>query len=67
MLKLSVESLAMVYTGKPTLLCTVWTRKSYNPDRFRAKMKSIWKTRKKFEICVVGQNLFAAVLRMRRI
>ncbi|MBA0600344.1 hypothetical protein Gorai_006532, partial [Gossypium raimondii] len=34
------------------------TRKSYNPDSFRAQLKSIWKIRKKFEIQVAGQNLF---------
>ncbi|MBA0785416.1 hypothetical protein Gotri_026419 [Gossypium trilobum] len=27
-------------------------------DSFRAQLRSIWKTRRKFEIQVVGQNLF---------
>ncbi|MBA0632063.1 hypothetical protein Godav_000875, partial [Gossypium davidsonii] len=34
------------------------TRKTYNPDSLRAQEKSIWKTKKKFEIQVAGQNLF---------
>lgn len=32
--------------------------KSYNPDSFHAQMKFIWKTKKKFDIKVAGQNLF---------
>lgn len=36
----------------------VWTKKSYNLDSFYAKLRSIWKTWKKFEIQVVRHNLF---------
>lgn len=46
------------FSGKPTLLCMVWTKKLYNLDNFRAQLKIIWKTRKKFEIQVARQNLF---------
>ncbi|MBA0552741.1 hypothetical protein Golob_023521, partial [Gossypium lobatum] len=48
----------VVPNSKPTLICTFWTEKLYNPDSFRAHMKGMWKTRKKFEIQVAGQNLF---------
>lgn len=61
MVELSVKSSTMAYIGKPMLLCTVWTSKTYNPDNFQAQMKSIWKMRKKFEIKVVAQNLFLVV------
>ncbi|MFQ6628760.1 hypothetical protein Gotur_007606 [Gossypium turneri] len=47
--------------GKPSLICSVWTKKSYNQDSFKAQMKSIWKTKEKFEIQLVGQNLFVIV------
>ncbi|KAK5803910.1 hypothetical protein PVK06_031559 [Gossypium arboreum] len=46
---------------KPTLIYTIWTEKSCNPDNFRAQMKSIWKTKKKFEIQLVGQKHFFIV------
>ncbi|PPD80427.1 hypothetical protein GOBAR_DD22633 [Gossypium barbadense] len=36
-------------------------KKLYNTDNFRAHMKGIWKTRKKFEIHVAGQNLFLII------
>ncbi|MBA0576851.1 hypothetical protein Golob_027514, partial [Gossypium lobatum] len=42
----------------------VWTKKLYNPESFRAHMKGIWKTRKKFEIQMVGQNLFLIVFEL---
>ncbi|KAK5793771.1 hypothetical protein PVK06_034929 [Gossypium arboreum] len=58
LIQLSVKSSMVVPSEKPTLLCTIWTKKFYNPDSFRAQMKSIWKTRKKFEIKLEGQNLF---------
>lgn len=52
--KLLVKS-SKVYAGdKSTLICSVWTRKSYNPDSFRAQMQSIWKTSKKFDIQTAG-------------
>ncbi|KAK5826290.1 hypothetical protein PVK06_021207 [Gossypium arboreum] len=57
----SVKSSMVVPSEKPTLLCTIWIEKSYNPDSFRAQMKSIWKTRKKIEIQLAGQNLFLIV------
>ncbi|MBA0635860.1 hypothetical protein Godav_029537 [Gossypium davidsonii] len=47
--------------SKPSLICYVWTKKSYNQDSFKAHMKSIWKTKKKFEIQSVGKNLFFIV------
>ncbi|MFQ6623768.1 hypothetical protein Gotur_004479 [Gossypium turneri] len=54
----------VVPSSKPTLICTVWIEKLYNPDSFRAHMKGIWKTRKKFEIQVAGQNLFIIIFEM---
>ncbi|PPD67587.1 hypothetical protein GOBAR_DD35533 [Gossypium barbadense] len=54
----------VVPSSKPTLICTIWTEKLYNPDSFRAYTKGIWKTRKKFEIQVVGQNLFLIIFEM---
>lgn len=48
----------MVPKEGPMLICSVWTKKPYNPDSFRTHIKSIWKTKGKFEIEVVGQNLF---------
>ncbi|MBA0762522.1 hypothetical protein Gotri_012121 [Gossypium trilobum] len=35
----------------------VWTRKTYNPNSLRAQLRSIWKTKKKFEIIVAGQSV----------
>ncbi|PPD92555.1 hypothetical protein GOBAR_DD10513 [Gossypium barbadense] len=64
LVQLSVKGSLMVPSSKPTLICTVWTGKLYNPDSFRAHMKSLWKTRKKFEIRLVGQNLFLIIFEM---
>lgn len=61
MLQLSVKSFMVVFTGNPTLLCSVWSKKFYNPDSLRAQMKSLWKTRKKFEFKEEGQNLFMII------
>ncbi|MFQ6654082.1 hypothetical protein Gotur_025197, partial [Gossypium turneri] len=61
LIQLSVKSSMVEPTGKPSLICSVWTKKSYNQDSFKAQMKSIWKTKKKFEIQLVGQNLFLIV------
>ncbi|KAK5793317.1 hypothetical protein PVK06_034459 [Gossypium arboreum] len=61
LIQLSVKSSKVVPSEKPTLICTIWTKKSYNPDSFRAQMKSIWKTKKKFEIQLAGQNLYLLV------
>lgn len=58
LIKLSVKSSSIFFQGKLTLLCSVWTWKSYNPDSFHAQMRNIWKTREKFEIRVAVQNLF---------
>ncbi|KAH1107565.1 hypothetical protein J1N35_011333 [Gossypium stocksii] len=58
LIQLMVKSSLVVPSENPTLLCSVWTRKMYNPDSLRAQLKSIWKTKKKFEILVAGQNLF---------
>lgn len=41
LIQLSVKSSMVQPKDKPTLICTVWTEKSYNPDSFRAQMKSI--------------------------
>ncbi|MBA0823568.1 hypothetical protein Goarm_020293 [Gossypium armourianum] len=57
LVQLTVKSLRVVPNKNPTLLCSIWTKKSYNPDSFRAQMRSIWKT-KKFEIQRASQNLF---------
>ncbi|KAH1121338.1 hypothetical protein J1N35_004498 [Gossypium stocksii] len=61
LIQLSVKSSLVEPTGKPTLICTIWTGRSYNPDSFRAQMRSIWKTKKKFDIQLAGQNLFLIV------
>ncbi|KAK5802422.1 hypothetical protein PVK06_030013 [Gossypium arboreum] len=50
LIQLSVKSSRVVPNDKPTLICSVWTKKSFNPESFRAQMKRIWKTKKKFEI-----------------
>ncbi|MFQ6634171.1 hypothetical protein Gotur_011823 [Gossypium turneri] len=64
LVQLSVKGSMVVPSSKPTLICTVWTEKLYNPDNFRAHMRGIWKTRKKFEIQLVGQNLFLIIFKM---
>lgn len=58
LIQLSVKSSVVNPPDKPTLVCSVWTKKSYNLDSFRTQTRSIWKTKKKFDIQVVGQNLF---------
>ncbi|KAK5787025.1 hypothetical protein PVK06_041676 [Gossypium arboreum] len=58
LVQLSVKGSLVTPSGKPTLISTVWTEKLYNPESFKAQMKSIWKTKKKFEIQMAGQNLF---------
>ncbi|MBA0773021.1 hypothetical protein Gotri_008324, partial [Gossypium trilobum] len=64
LIQLLVKSSMVEPNDKPTLICTIWTKKSYNPDSFNAHMKSIWKTKKKFEIQSVGQNLFLIVFEL---
>ncbi|PPD75790.1 hypothetical protein GOBAR_DD27286 [Gossypium barbadense] len=54
----------VVPNSKPTLICTVWTEKLYNLESFRSHTKGIWKTRKKFEIQMVGQNLFLIIFKL---
>ncbi|KAG8493308.1 hypothetical protein CXB51_010696 [Gossypium anomalum] len=61
LVQLSVKGSTVVPSEKRTLICTIWTEKLYNPKSFRAQMKSIWKTKKKFEIQMAGQNLFLIV------
>ncbi|KAA3453235.1 reverse transcriptase [Gossypium australe] len=61
LIQLSIKKSLVESTVKPTLICSVWTKKSFNTENFRAQLKSIWKTKKKFEIQVVGQNLFLIV------
>lgn len=58
LVQLSVKSSKIIPSDSLTLLCFVWTKKTYNPDSFRAQMKSLWNTMKKFEIKGAGQNLF---------
>ncbi|KAA3460895.1 BEACH domain-containing lvsC [Gossypium australe] len=61
LIQLSIKRSLVVPNVKPTLLCSVWTKKYFNPESFRAQLKSIWKTKKKFEILMEGQNLFSIV------
>ncbi|MFQ6657039.1 hypothetical protein Gotur_026878 [Gossypium turneri] len=58
LIQLTVKSSLVVLKSNLSLLCSVWSRKSYKPDSFHAQLRSIWKTRRKFEIQVVVQNLF---------
>ncbi|MBA0809184.1 hypothetical protein Gohar_024856 [Gossypium harknessii] len=58
LIQLTVKSSLVVPSENSTLICFVWTRKTYNLDSLRAQLRSIWKTKKKFEILVAGQNLF---------
>lgn len=41
LLQLSMKSSMVVHPGKPTLLCSVWSKKTYNLDSFQAQLKSI--------------------------
>ncbi|MBA0661973.1 hypothetical protein Goklo_006183, partial [Gossypium klotzschianum] len=58
LIQLSVKSSMVEPSGNFSLIYSIWTKKSYNQDSFKAQMRSIWKTKKKFVIQVVGQNLF---------
>ncbi|KAK8344733.1 hypothetical protein V6Z12_A07G098900 [Gossypium hirsutum] len=62
LIQLSVKCSLVVSNEKPTLICSIWTKKAYNPESFKARMKSIWKTKRKFEIQLVGQNLFLILI-----
>lgn len=41
LVKLTVRSSKILSDKNPTLLCTVWTRKTFNPESLRAQMLSI--------------------------
>lgn len=58
LVKLTVKSFVIDPKGKASLICSVWTKRYFNPDSFKAQMRSIWKTTKKFEISRVAQSLF---------
>lgn len=58
MVKLSVRSSKISPRVKPTLLCYVWSCKTYNSNSFQAQMRSIWKTSKKVDFHMAGANLF---------
>ncbi|PPD87101.1 hypothetical protein GOBAR_DD15970 [Gossypium barbadense] len=64
LIQLSVKGLKVVPNEKPTLICTIWTKKFYNPESFRTQIKSLWKTKKKFEIQIARQNLFLIAFEM---
>ncbi|MBA0636868.1 hypothetical protein Godav_029737 [Gossypium davidsonii] len=64
LIQLTVKGSKVVPNSKPMLICTVWTGKLYNQESFRAQMRSIWKTKKKFEIQRVGQNLYLIVFEL---
>ncbi|MFQ6646038.1 hypothetical protein Gotur_020546 [Gossypium turneri] len=64
LIQLSVKRSRVVPNEKPTLICIIWTEKLYNPKSFRAQMKSLWKTKKKFEIHTAGQNLYLIVFEL---
>ncbi|MBA0694392.1 hypothetical protein Goari_004694, partial [Gossypium aridum] len=64
LIQLSVNGSKVVLIEKPTLICTIWTEKLYNLESFRAQMKSLWKTKKKFEIQTAEQNLFLIVFEL---
>ncbi|MBA0574784.1 hypothetical protein Golob_007032 [Gossypium lobatum] len=64
LVQLSVKGSMVVPNSKSTLICTVWTEKLYNLDSFRAHMKGMWRTRKKFEIQVAGKNLFLIIFEL---
>lgn len=58
LVQLSIRNNLVTPSEKSTFICSVWTKKNYNPNSFRAQMKSIWKLKKKFKIQIVGLNLF---------
>ncbi|KAA3462317.1 hypothetical protein EPI10_028810 [Gossypium australe] len=55
LVQLSIKRSIVVPSEKPTLICSVWTKKYFNPDSFKAQMKSVWKSKRKFEIQTIGQ------------
>lgn len=42
LIHLSVKSSVVDPSEKPTLICSVWKRKNYNPDSLRAQVRSIF-------------------------
>ncbi|PPD98816.1 hypothetical protein GOBAR_DD04153 [Gossypium barbadense] len=64
LIQLSVNGSMVVPSENPSLICTIWIEKLYNPESFKAQMRSIWKTKKKFEIQTVGQNLYLIVFEL---
>ncbi|MFQ6670759.1 hypothetical protein Gotur_035548 [Gossypium turneri] len=64
LMQLSVKGSKVVPDEKPTLICTIWTGKFYNPKSFKAQMRSVWKTKKKLEIQLAGQNLYLIVFEL---
>ncbi|KAH1057617.1 hypothetical protein J1N35_035682 [Gossypium stocksii] len=68
LIQLTVKSSIIEPSEKPTLIYTIWTVKSYNPDSFKAQMKSIWKTRRKFEIQdkPLRRGIFVSIDNQRR-
>ncbi|MBA0872493.1 hypothetical protein Goshw_014986 [Gossypium schwendimanii] len=63
-MQLSVKGSKVVLDEKPTLICTIWTEKFYNPESFKAQMRSVWKTKNKYEIKLAGQNLYLIVFEL---
>ncbi|MBA0779465.1 hypothetical protein Gotri_003715 [Gossypium trilobum] len=41
LIQLAVKSSLVVPSENPTLISSVWTRKTYNPDSLRAQLRSI--------------------------
>ncbi|KAH1106315.1 hypothetical protein J1N35_010083 [Gossypium stocksii] len=66
LIQLSVRRSMVVSNVKLSLICSVWTKKSVNLEIFRAQLKSIWKTKKNFEIQLVGQNLFLIAFDLKK-
>lgn len=58
MVQLSIKSSKVEAQEKLALICSVWTTRLFNPNNLRAHLKSLWKTKHKFEIRLVGPNLF---------
>ncbi|KAA3472331.1 reverse transcriptase [Gossypium australe] len=61
LIQLSIKRSMVVPNEKLTLICSVWTKKTFNPESMKAQLRSIWKTKEKFEIQTAGQNLFLIV------
>lgn len=44
LVQLSVKSSVVSLKEKPTLVCSMWTKKTYHTDSLRAQLKCIWNT-----------------------